>query len=71
MRNGWMWENTSSVLAFVVGIGFIVVAFLDAQYRYLYLLLAILAFYYGYRRFGHKETPFERKEREMRSRFRS
>jgi hypothetical protein len=71
MKMTWIWENAPSLIAFIVGLGFVGVSFLDAQYRYLYVLLAILAFYYGYRRFGRKETPFERKEREMRNHFRS
>jgi len=69
MKLMWMWDKAPSLVAFVIGLGLIGIALLDAQYRYLYILLAIVAFYYGYRYLRRKETPFERKEREMRNRF--
>jgi membrane protein implicated in regulation of membrane protease activity len=69
MKLIWVWEKMPALLAFLIGLGFVGVSVLDAQYRYLYILLAILAFYYGYRYLKRKETPFERKEREMRNRF--
>jgi len=69
MKSAWMWEKIPSILAFLIGLGFVGVSILDAKYRYLYILLGILAFYYGYRNWKRKETPFERKERELRNRF--
>ncbi len=53
-------------MAFVVGLGFIGVAFLDSQYRYFHLCIAIIALVYGYKQFKKRDTPFERREREIR-----
>jgi hypothetical protein len=69
MKRIWFYEKMQSLLAFLIGLGFVGVSILDSQYRYLYILLGILAFFYGYRNLKRKETPFERKEREMRNRF--
>ncbi|MBP1608849.1 MAG: hypothetical protein H6Q04_1084 [Acidobacteria bacterium] len=69
MKKLWVNEKMPSLLAFLIGLGLIGVAILDSQYRYFYILLGIMAFYYGFRNWKRKETPFERKEREMRNRF--
>ena len=69
MKKLWVNEKMPSLLAFLIGFGLIGVAILDSQYRYFYILLGIMAFYYGLRNWKRKETPFERKEREMRNRF--
>ncbi len=53
-------------MAFAVGLGFIGIAFLDSQYRYFYLCIAIIALVYGYKQFKKRDTPFERREREIR-----
>ena len=69
MKMIWIYEKMPSLLAFLIGLGLIGISILDSQYRYLCILLGISAFYYGYRYLKRKETPFERKEREIRNRF--
>jgi hypothetical protein len=53
-------------MAFVVALGFVVIAFLDIRYRYFYICVAVVALLYGYRQFRKNDTPFERREREIR-----
>jgi hypothetical protein len=62
----WISQKGTSLMAFVVGLGFIGIAFIDSQYRYFHLCVSVLAFIYGYRQFKKRDTPFERREREMR-----
>jgi 4-hydroxybenzoate polyprenyltransferase len=59
-------EKSASLMAFVVGLGFLVAAFFDSQYRYFHLVVAILALYFGYRQFKKRDTPFQKRERELR-----
>jgi hypothetical protein len=62
----WISEKGPSLMAFVIGLGFIGIACIESQYRYLFLILAILAFFYGYKQLKRRDTPFERREREIR-----
>jgi hypothetical protein len=66
MNVEWISEKGSSLIAFVVGLGFAAIAYLDAQYRYFHLVVAIVAFGYGYKQLKKQDTPFERREREIR-----
>jgi hypothetical protein len=68
MIKEWISEKGTSLIAFIVGLGFVLTAFLDRHYRYFHILMAILALVYGYRQFKKKDTPFERRERELRRR---
>jgi hypothetical protein len=65
-----IWEMLSqkgtSILAFIVGLVFLVLAFFDARYRYFHLCVSVLAFLYGYRHLRKRDTPFEKRERELR-----
>jgi hypothetical protein len=61
----WIAEKGTSLLAFLVGLGFVGIAFLDAQYRYFYLCIALIAVAYGYKLLKKRSTPFEKHEREM------
>jgi hypothetical protein len=63
-------EKSPALLAIIVGLGFLGMAYLDAQYRYFHLAVALVAFWYGIRRLSRKETPFEKRERELRRNFR-
>ena len=64
----WISEKSTSLMAFAVGIGFLVIAFFDSQYRYFHLVVAILAFSFGYRQSKKRDTPFQNRERELRRR---
>jgi hypothetical protein len=66
----WFSDRIPGLLATLVGLGFIGIAYLDAQYRYFHLVVAVVALCYGYKRLSRRETPFERREREMRRNFR-
>jgi len=66
MNMEWIAEKGTSLLAFIIAAGLIGIAALDAQYRYLYICVAIIFFVYGYRRLKKRDTPFQRREREMR-----
>jgi len=68
MNMEWISEKGTSLMACIVGLGFIAIAFLDSQYRYFHLVVAVVAFVYAYKRFKRHDTPFERREREARRR---
>lgn len=53
-------------MAMVIGLIFIAFSYLHGPYRYFHLCVAIVAFVYGYRQFKKRDTPFERRERELR-----
>jgi hypothetical protein len=61
----WVAEKGTSLLAFLVGLGFIGVSFLDPQYRYFFLCLAIVVIAYACKRYKKHDTPFEKRDREM------
>jgi hypothetical protein len=61
----WIAEKAASLLAFLVGLGFVGVSFLEPKYRYFFLCLALVAFVYGCKQYRKHDTPFERREREM------
>jgi hypothetical protein len=62
----WIAKNGQSLMALIVGLGFIGIAYLDNEYRYFHVCVAIIAFVYGYRQLRRHDTPFQRHEREMR-----
>jgi len=62
----WIAAKSASLMAFVIGLGFIGIASLYNQYRYFFLCLALLAVVYGIKQLKKRDTPFERHEREMR-----
>jgi hypothetical protein len=66
MDLGWISQKSTGLLAVLVGLGFIGIAYFDAQYRYFHLVVALIALYFGYRRITRRETPFEKREREIR-----
>ncbi len=68
MIKEWIAEKGTSLIAVVVALGFVGIAFLDSQYRYFHILVAILALVYGYKQFKRRDTPFERRERDLRRR---
>ncbi len=61
----WIAEKGASLVALLIGLGLIGVSFLDPQYRYFFLCVALVALAYGYRLYKKRDTPFERREREM------
>jgi hypothetical protein len=62
----WMAVKGPSLIAFLVGIGLIGIAYLEIQYRYFFVACAIIAFVYGYKQLRRHDTPFQKHEREMR-----
>ena len=70
MDLNWISDRSAPLLAILVGLGFIGIAYIDAQYRYFHLLVAFIAFGFAYKRLTRHETPFEKREREMRRNFR-
>jgi hypothetical protein len=61
----WIAEKGTSLFAFLIGLGLIGASFLDPQYRYFFLCLAVLAIAFGCKRYKQHDTPFEKREREM------
>jgi len=70
MNLTWISEKSTGLVAIVIGLGFLGIAYFDAHYRYFHLAVALIVLYFGYKRVTHQETPFERRERELRRRFR-
>jgi predicted membrane protein len=60
-------QKGSSLTAFFIALVFLVFAFFYIQYRYLHICIAVLAFVYGFRQLKRRDTPFEKRERELRS----
>jgi len=56
-----------SLTAFFIALMFLVFAFFYIQYRYVHIFIAVLAFIYGFRQLKKRDTPFEKRERELRS----
>ena len=67
----WIVEKASALIAAAVALGFIAAAYFGRQYRLFYVAVAVLALLYSSRKFRKKDTPFERRERELRNNFRS
>lgn len=61
----WIAQKGTSLLSFLIGLGFIGVSFLDPRYRYFFLCLAVVSIAYGFKQYRKHDTPFERHEREM------
>jgi hypothetical protein len=66
MNLEWISQKGTGLMAIVAGLGLIAFAILHSQYFYFYICAAIAAFIYGFRRFKKRDTPFERRERELR-----
>ena len=60
-------QKSASLTAFFIALVFLMFAFFYIQYRYLHLCIAVLAFIYGCRQLKKRDTPFEKRERELRS----
>jgi 4-hydroxybenzoate polyprenyltransferase len=66
MNAEWISQKSPGLLAIVVGLGFLVIAFFNSQYRYFFLVVAIIALVYAYKQLKKKDTPFEKHERDVR-----
>lgn len=64
----WISEKGAGLTAVVIGLGFLLAAYLDRRYRYFHVCVAAAAFVYAYRQFKRPVTPFEKRERELRRR---
>jgi predicted membrane protein len=60
-------QKGTSLTALFIALMFLVFAFFYIQYRYLHICIAVLALIYGYRQLKKRDTPFEKRERELRS----
>jgi hypothetical protein len=66
MNLEWIAQKGTSLMALVIGLGFIAIALLYNQYMYFFFCLALIAFIYGYKQFRKRDTPFQKRERELR-----
>jgi hypothetical protein len=66
MNLEWISRKGPGLLAIIIGLGFLAIALFNSQYRYFFLILAIVALAYAGRQLKKKDTPFERHEREIR-----
>ena len=66
MNLEWISEKGTGLMAVAVGLGFVAISYFDAHYRYFHLCVALVAFIYGYKQIKKHDTPFERREREIR-----
>jgi predicted membrane protein len=60
-------QKGTSLTAFFITLMFLIFAFFYIQYRYLHICIAVLALIFGYRKLKKRDTPFEKRERELRS----
>ena len=66
MNLEWISQKGPSLLAIIVGLAFLAIAVFNSQYRYFFLCAAIVALVYGNRQYKKRDTPFEKRERELR-----
>jgi len=59
-------QKAPSFTAFFVGLVFLALAALDVRHRYFHLSVVLVALFYGYRQWKKRDTPFEKRERELR-----
>jgi 4-hydroxybenzoate polyprenyltransferase len=66
MNLEWISQKSVGLLAIVVSLIFLVIAFFSSQHHYFYLVVAFIAFVYAYKQLKKRDTPFEKHEREIR-----
>jgi hypothetical protein len=66
MNMEWISEKGSSLISFAIVLAFIGLSFFHSQFRYLYLVVAFCVLIYGIKKLKTHDTPFERRERELR-----
>ena len=62
----WSANKIQGACWMLAGCLVLVYAFFDATYRYIWLVVGIALIVYGQRVFRRVETPFERRQREIR-----
>ncbi len=65
MNMEWIAQKGTGLMAIIVALGLVAVAFIESHYRLLYICCAVIALVYGYRQFRKRDTPFEKREREL------
>ncbi len=60
------WDRAAGILAAGVGLGLALYVFFDVRRVTVYLALALVTAWFAHKRVNRHETPFERKERELR-----
>jgi hypothetical protein len=66
MNLEWISDKGTGLLWGTAGLGLLAIAYFEAQYRYFYLCVALLALIYAYKQIVRRDTPFQRRERELR-----
>jgi predicted membrane protein len=66
MNLEWISQKGTGLMMLIVALALIFMALFDSRYRYLYLCVAIFLLIYGYRKIKKRDTPFEKRERELR-----
>ena len=62
----WIAEKSTSLTAFLIALGFILVASFYGRFRFVCICIALIAAAYGCKQLRKRDTPFQRQEREMR-----
>ncbi len=65
MNFEWIAKKSTGLMAIIVALGLIAVAFMESRYRFLYICCAVIALIYGFKQFKKRDTPFEKREREL------
>ena len=66
MNLEWISRKGASLMAVVIGLGFITAAIFEHKYRAFHICVAVIALIYGYKQYRKHDTPFESQERELR-----
>lgn len=66
MNYEWISEKGAGLTAFAVGLVLLVISYFESQYRYVFLVGGIIALYFGYKQLRKRDTPFQKRERELR-----
>jgi hypothetical protein len=62
----WIAAKGTSLMSFVIGLGFLGIAAIYGEYRYFFLCVALISIYIGVKQLRKQDTPFQKHEREMR-----
>jgi len=62
----WVSEKSTGLMWLLVAVLFVAFAFLYDTYRYVHICVAIVAFVFACKQLRKRNTPFERREREIR-----
>jgi hypothetical protein len=66
MNTEWISQKGAGLLAIVIGLGFMAIAYSNSRYRYFFVVVGALTLFHACKRLKKKDTPFEKREREIR-----